>query len=86
MIVPVSRTTNSEHTVKQRRVDEGWTQADLADLLGCHPSYVALVETGRRNPSPAMRVRLAHVFGCRVADLFDPPPRLAADEFDEAAS
>jgi putative transcriptional regulator len=85
MLVSMSRTTIPEHPVRRHRLAAGWTQGDLADLLGCHPSYVALVETWRRTPSPPMRVRMAHTFGCRVADLFDPPEPLAADEVEAAS-
>ena len=42
---------------------ENITQSQLADTLGVGQSWVAMYETGRRNPKPQTLKRLADVLG-----------------------
>lgn len=43
-------------TIRELRLDKGWTQYDLALKLGVHPQAVYLWESGRRTPLvPQMR-------------------------------
>ena len=45
------------------RRDRGWSQAELARLLGISPSAVGMYEQGRREPSVALLVAMARSFG-----------------------
>lgn len=45
------------------RIEKGWSQAELAKRIGVSPSAVGMYEQGRREPSLALLVCLAHVLG-----------------------
>ena len=45
------------------RVEKGWSQAELAKRLGVSASSVGMYEQGRREPSLALLLCLAQVFG-----------------------
>ncbi|WP_323449423.1 helix-turn-helix domain-containing protein [Streptomyces yaizuensis] len=45
------------------RDERGWTQEELAKLLGCTDAHVSAVETGRRPATPQFAKNLDHVFG-----------------------
>lgn len=49
------------------RAHLGWTQARLAREMGINESYVSLVESGRRVPSPRLRAE--------IVETMAPPPR-----------
>lgn len=56
--------------VARLRRDRGWTQEDLAERAEVHRSYLAAIETGARNPSLDVIVKIAHGLHISVADLF----------------
>lgn len=66
------------HPLRRRRMANGWTIYDLADLSGFSSSYISLVETWDREPSPQAKVVLARLLGVRVREIFPMPP-LPAD-------
>jgi transcriptional regulator with XRE-family HTH domain len=41
---------------------KGWTQAHLAQMLGCTPSYVSYLAGGRDMPSPDNLAKLEEIF------------------------
>ena len=47
--------------VRNYRIDKGLSQEKLAELSGCHPTYIGQVERGEKNAS-AMNVSLAQLF------------------------
>lgn len=47
-----------------------WTQQDLADACNVPRTYVADVESARRNPSLRNLVRIANALGVPLASLF----------------
>jgi transcriptional regulator with XRE-family HTH domain len=51
------------------------TMRQAADLCGYSDSQMSLIETGRRVPSPAAKLRIARGLGVPIATLFDPPAR-----------
>jgi transcriptional regulator with XRE-family HTH domain len=64
--------------IRQRRTDAGFSQADLAALIGISRPSVTNAEAGRQE-LPVMRLAAAaKAFGCLVDDLL-PPARLAAE-------
>ena len=70
------RKTNPEfgNTIRRRREAFGYTQRDLARLVGVQASHIAYLETGRRLPSLGLLVRLAKELNVR-------PGRLALQAF-----
>jgi transcriptional regulator with XRE-family HTH domain len=55
--------------LKQLRSEHGWTQEQLAEHAGVHRSYLASLETGARNPTLDLMVKLAEGLGVDPADL-----------------
>lgn len=52
------------------RRERGWTQEELAERADLHRSYLAAIETGVRNPSLDIIVKLANGLRVPVAQLF----------------
>jgi transcriptional regulator with XRE-family HTH domain len=53
----------------RRRYALGLQQRELAEIVGVTKSHIHLIEAGKRQPSPALLVRLADAFGCEPSDL-----------------
>lgn len=68
-----ARSALSEH-VRERRLELGITQAELADLAGLSRTTVYLVESGATTVGFAAVVAIADVLGCDVRLA----PRIAA--------
>lgn len=71
-----------ELNIRARRKRSGWTQEQLADLLGTSKSHVSEMESGKKNPSQPMLARLAQVFSVSLAEMLGgdiPPQGLDAD-------
>ncbi|MFI0508348.1 helix-turn-helix domain-containing protein [Streptomyces sp. WSLK1-5] len=77
----VSRRPEAEHTavtadvgarIRRLRRAAGMSQADLAGD-GLSPSYISLVEAGKRSPSPEVLAQLAARLHCDVAELGGEP-------------
>ncbi|WP_367124648.1 helix-turn-helix domain-containing protein [Streptomyces phytohabitans] len=45
------------------RDEQGWTQDELAERMGCSGTHVSAVETGRRPPTPRFAASADRVFG-----------------------
>ena len=71
------------------RERSGLTRADVARELGVALSLISQIESGRRNATPAMLLRLARVFNCPVVVLERKrdisPPREPVSEPAKAA-
>jgi DNA-binding XRE family transcriptional regulator len=59
--------------LRELRKQRDWTQEDLAEAAGLDRSYLAGVESGSRNPSLDVIMRLAGGIGVPAAALFDWP-------------
>lgn len=69
-----------KNSVRDRRVQAGWSQAHLAELAGVTRLTVISIEKGRFDPSLPLAFRLAAVFHVPLEELFSP------DEADPQAS
>lgn len=61
-----------DNRLRERRAVNGWSQAQLADLLGVSRQTVNALEKGRYDPSLPLAFRLARVFSTTIEDLFNP--------------
>ena len=52
------------------RAERGWTQADLAEMLGVSRQTIISIERGRYDPSLPLAFAIARVFGCRIEEVF----------------
>lgn len=59
-----------ENTLKARRADKGWSQAQLAERLNVSRQSVNAIETGRYDPSLPLAFALSDIFSCRIEDIF----------------
>jgi molybdate-binding protein/DNA-binding XRE family transcriptional regulator len=58
-------------SIKQFRVQRGFTQQELARLAGLSRQSLNQIESGATVPSTTVALLLARLFGCRVEDLFE---------------
>lgn len=65
-----------KNEVRERRNEEGLSQADLAAAVGVTRQTINAVERDRYDPSIELAFKLASHFDCRIEDLFHP-------EFDD---
>ena len=56
--------------IKELRARMGYTQADLAKLVGVRRETISFVENGEYNPSLLLAVRIATAFGEPVEAVF----------------
>lgn len=52
------------------RAEHAWSQAELADRLGVSRQTINSIETERYEPSLSLALRIAHLFGKRVEEIF----------------
>lgn len=56
-------------TIRQRRIDLGFSQEQLAEGVGCHRNYMGRIERGEQNITLDMMVRVAKALQCSISDL-----------------
>jgi len=56
--------------VRLSRLEKGYTQQDLADLVDVTRQTIGLIEAEKYNPTISLCLRLAHVLGKSVGELF----------------
>lgn len=57
--------------VRHFRQEAGLSQEGLADRLDVSPSYVSMLESGKRYPSIEMLIRIARALESRPGDILD---------------
>lgn len=55
--------------VRNLRKERGWTQVELAELLGIDRSYLSEIETGKKDPSLRVLKTIADGFGLSLPQL-----------------
>ena len=58
------------NNLAERRLDRGWTQADLARVLGVSRQTIISIERGRFDPSLPLAFLISQTFDCRIEDVF----------------
>jgi len=64
--------------LEEMRVNNGWTQQELADRVDVSRQTIISLENGRYNPSILLAFRLARLFNLSIEELF-----LYSDEEDQ---
>jgi putative transcriptional regulator len=59
-----------ENRLKKVREAKGWSQGELARLLGVSRQTINAVETDKYDPSLPLALRMAKLFGVGVPELF----------------
>lgn len=59
-----------KNQLAELRTAKGWTQQQLADLVGVSRQTVISLEQGRYNPSIVLAFRLARTFETEIEQLF----------------
>jgi putative transcriptional regulator len=66
-----------QNDVRERRLERGLIQSELASELGVSRQTINSIETGRYTPSLPLALALARFFGVTVEEVFD------ADDTDD---
>jgi len=62
--------------LKEARINEGFTQQELADQLGCTAAHICGIERGKHNVSLAMGIKLMQVLpGLKLETLMKESPQ-----------
>ncbi len=56
--------------LRELRIAKGWSQEELADLSGCHRTYIGMLERRQGNPSLRVLAVIAEALGVPTAELF----------------
>ena len=56
--------------IRQVRLAKGWTQEELAERAGLHPTYIGGIERGERNLGFDNLLKVARALGEHPASLF----------------
>lgn len=60
-----------ENSVRERRIEKGWTQDELGERLDVSRQTINSIERGRYNPSLILAYKFSQLFGCTIEQLFD---------------
>lgn len=58
--------------IKALRAEKGWTQVDLARMLGVSRQTVIAIEKGKYDPSLPLAFAIARVFVAPIEEVFEP--------------
>lgn len=56
--------------LKEFRIKNKMSQAELAEKIGVTTRYIAFIEAGQRTPSLAIGIQIARLFRVHVEDIF----------------
>lgn len=59
-----------KNRIRVLRAEKGWSQAELAEIVGVSRNSINAVETGKFDPSLPLAFDIAHAFGLKVEDVF----------------
>lgn len=60
-----------KNTLKVERAKKNYTQAYLAEKVGVSRQTINAIELGKYVPSTLLSLKIAHVFGTHVNDIFE---------------
>ncbi len=56
--------------LRELRLEREITQERLAFLAGLHPTYISMLENGRKSPTVDALERIARALGVRISSIF----------------
>lgn len=56
--------------IRAFRVEKGWSQVEMADLLAMNRGYLSELETGKRDPSLSVLKTIADGLSITLSNLF----------------
>lgn len=59
-------------SIKDMRIEKGFTQEEMAEKLGISNVAYHLYETGKRNIPQDKAEKIAHIFDMKINDIFLP--------------
>ena len=60
---------SSGEKIREMRLARGFSEADLAKVLGCAEEHISLIESCTRKISPAMTEKICRYLGCRPESI-----------------
>ncbi|MGI6048546.1 MAG: helix-turn-helix transcriptional regulator [Petrimonas sp.] len=60
-----------KNSIKVERAKKNITQAQLAEMVKVSRQTINAIELGKYNPSTTLALKMAHVFGTSVNDVFE---------------
>ena len=57
--------------IRNYRTQKGLSQEKLAELAGCHPTYIGQLERGEKNAPQESVVKIASAMDISLSELFD---------------
>ena len=67
--------------IRNYRVEKGLSQEKLAELSGCHPTYIGQVERGEKNATLESIAKIASAMNISLAKLFEKVGDSSADSY-----
>ena len=68
--------------IRSRRTAKGWSQEKLAELSGCHHTYIGQIERGEKNATIESIEKISTALGVSLSSLFE---KLGAQEGSESS-
>ncbi len=59
-----------KNRLKEMRIEQGWSQARLAELLEVSRQNIIAIEKEKYDPSLALALKIARLFECNVENIF----------------
>jgi transcriptional regulator with XRE-family HTH domain len=69
--VPANLQSKLGKRIRALRVEKGWSQVEMADLLAMNRGYLSELETGKRDPSLSVLKTIADGLSITLSQLFD---------------
>ena len=60
------------NSLRELRLERGWSQGELAERLGVSRQTVHAIERGRSDPGLSLGFAIARLFSRRIEDIFQP--------------
>ena len=57
--------------IRNYRVQQGWSQEKLAELSGCHPTYIGQLERGEKNATIESIEKISLALNVPLSTLFE---------------
>jgi transcriptional regulator with XRE-family HTH domain len=69
--VPAKLQSKLGKRIRAFRVEKGWSQVEMADLLAMNRGYLSELETGKRDPSLSVLKTIADGLSIPLSKLFE---------------